>query len=102
MDNSGQKFGIYQTVSKAYVFDEADIDIGDTPGSNFNFENPIILKKQFYKRGVLNEIIHKFNYDLSGLLAYDNGEFEVFYSNSKKGGMQKNLIKMGFIRVQVR
>ena len=32
VDNSGQKFGIYQTVSKAYVFDEADIDIGDNPG----------------------------------------------------------------------
>ena len=46
--------------------------------------NPTFLKKQIYKRGVLNEIMHKFNYDPNWLLAYDSGDFEVFYKDSKK------------------
>ena len=33
---------------------------------------------------MLNELIHKFNYDPSGLLHYDSGDFEVFYEDSRK------------------
>ncbi len=90
VDGEGHQFSLYQTVSKAYVFDKVGIDIGDRPGDNGEAEsgsnqmNPTFLKKQIYKRGVLNEIMHKFNYDPSGLLAYDSGDFEVFYKDSKK------------------
>ena len=90
VDSEGHQFSLYQTISKAYIFDKAGIDIGDRPGDEgeaelgSDQENPTILKKQIYKRGVLNEIIHKFNYDPSGLLAYDSGDFEVFYKDSRK------------------
>ena len=50
---------------------------------------------------MLNEIIHKFNYDPNGLLAYDSGDFEVFYKDSRKDGLQINLIKMVFTKDQM-
>ena len=96
VDSSGQKFSIYQTVSKAYVFDNSDVALGYYPGSDF--ENPITLKKQISKRGVLNEIIHKFNYDISGLLAYENGDFDVFYSDSRKRWFSEKFDKEGIYK----
>ena len=102
-DSSGQNFSLYQTVSKAYVFDQAGINIGDNPGIDGdepggNYEDPITLKKQFYKRGVLNEIIHKFNYELTGLLSYDNGDFDVFYQDSRKRWFKDKFNKDGIYK----
>ena len=38
VDSEGQQFSLYQTVSKAYVFDKAGIEIGNNPGSEGNDE----------------------------------------------------------------
>jgi hypothetical protein len=96
VDSLGHKFSIYQTVSKAYVFDNQDLSYGDNPGSDF--ENPITLKKQISKRGKISEIIHKFSYDISGLLAYENGDFEVFYSDSRKRWFGEKFDKEGIFK----
>ena len=32
--SEGHQFSLYQTVSKAYVFDKAGIDIGNNPGDD--------------------------------------------------------------------
>ncbi len=98
VDSLGHKFSIYQTVSKAYVFDNQDLGYGDNPGSDF--ENPITLKKQISKRGKISEIIHKFSYDISGLLAYENGDFEVFIQILEKDGLVKKFDKEGILKVQ--
>ena len=47
----GQKFSIYQTVSKAYVFDNLELILEINLG--IDYENPITLKNKFYKRGFL-------------------------------------------------
>ena len=46
----------------------------------------------------MNEIIHKFSYDISGLLAYENGDFEVFYSDSRKRWFSEKFDKEGIFK----
>ena len=40
----------------------------------------------------------KFSYDISGLLAYDNGDFEVFYSDSRKRWFAEKFDKEGIYK----
>ena len=53
-DSLGQKYSIYQTVSKAYIFDKAGIAIGDNPDideddTGSGNETPVTLKNNFQK-----------------------------------------------------
>ena len=79
-----QNFALYKIASGAYISDISGLKIGDLTN------DPTLLIQQTVSRGKVTSSLYELNSTITGALSYPEGDFSIYYQDSKGAWKRDN------------